>query len=174
MRPSSLTTRLFISAGAWSVIVLVVTGVVLSSLYRGAVERAFDERLDVFVKGLIAELSFSGDGALEIERALPEPRFSFPLSGWYWQVESLNEGVVRPVVSPSLLDQKLDFSTAPVSELATGLAENTPLAFYVTGPDGEELRVVRRRIRFQADEPPLVFTVAGNASDIAVAAPATA
>ena len=170
MRPSSLTTRLFISAGAWSVIVLVVTGVVLSSLYRGAVERAFDERLDVFVKGLIAELSFSSEGMLEIERALPEPRFSFPLSGWYWQVESFNEGAIRPVVSPSLLDQKLDFSNAPLPDNKEGLAENTPSAFYVTGPDGELLRVVRRRIRFQADEPPLIFTVAGNASDIAIAA----
>ncbi len=167
MRPSSLATRLFISAGAWSVIILVVTGLVLSSLYRGTVERAFDKRLDVFVKGLIAELSFTSEGALEIGRALPELQFSFPLSGWYWQVESLDAETARPVVSPSLLDQELDFSTTPLPETAGEAADNTFSAFYATGPDGEELRVLRGRIRFQADEAPLIFTVAGNASDIA-------
>jgi signal transduction histidine kinase len=170
MRPSSLTTRLLFSAGAWSLIVLVATGLVLSSLYRGAVERAFDERLDVFVKGLIAELAFGEAGTLEIARDLPEPRFSFPLSGWYWQVESLEPGASGSVASPSLLDQRLNFSTVPAPDLDGGISDGGSSAFYIVGPDGEELRVVRRPIRFQASEAPLLFTVAGNASDISAAA----
>src|SRR3974390_756427 len=44
MRANSLAVRLFVSATAWAVIILVTTGVVLSSLYRQTVERAFDRR----------------------------------------------------------------------------------------------------------------------------------
>ena len=40
MRGSSLATRLFLSATAWVVVILVITGVILSSVYRNATERA--------------------------------------------------------------------------------------------------------------------------------------
>ena len=39
---NSLALRLFLSATAWIVVILVATGIVLSSLYRHSVERAFD------------------------------------------------------------------------------------------------------------------------------------
>ena len=42
MRGSSLATRLFLSATAWVVVILLLTGIVLSSVYRNATERAFD------------------------------------------------------------------------------------------------------------------------------------
>src|SRR5437588_356529 len=42
MRGSSLATRLFLSATAWVVVILLITGIVLSSVYRAATERAFD------------------------------------------------------------------------------------------------------------------------------------
>ena len=44
MRANSLALRLFLSATAWVVVVLLITGVVLSSVYRSASERAFDRR----------------------------------------------------------------------------------------------------------------------------------
>lgn len=164
MRPSSLTTRLLLSAGAWSLVSLLITGLLLSSLFRSAVERAFDDRLDVFVKGLIAELNISSEGALTIARDLPEPRFNFPLSGWYWEISSAGDATVAPLTSPSLLDQHLAALPA-VSETADG-----PTAIYLAGPDNENLRVLSRRIRFSAREAPLVFTVAGDSSEIDTAA----
>ncbi len=42
MRANSLALRLFLSATAWAVVILLITGIVLSSLYRQAVERAFN------------------------------------------------------------------------------------------------------------------------------------
>ena len=36
---SSLATRLFLSATAWVVVILVITGITLSSVYRQASER---------------------------------------------------------------------------------------------------------------------------------------
>src|SRR2546429_862056 len=45
MRANSLALRLFLSATAVTVVILLITGVVLSSLYRDGVERSFDLRL---------------------------------------------------------------------------------------------------------------------------------
>src|SRR5437763_131527 len=42
MRINSLALRLFVSATAVTVVILLVTGVVLSSLYRDGAERSFD------------------------------------------------------------------------------------------------------------------------------------
>ena len=164
MKLNSLTARLLISAGVWSVLVLALTGFLLSSLFRVAVERAFDDRLDVFVKGLIAELNVSNDGVLNIFRDLPEPRFNFPLSGWYWEIAVVGEIDTPPLGSPSLLDQQLDMSQV------TGLNSNAPTATYIDGPDGKTLRILSRQIRFSAREAPLSFTVAGDAADIDSAA----
>ena len=57
MRGSSLATRLFLSATAWVVVILAITGVVLSSVYRDATERAFDRRLNLYLRTLIAEVA---------------------------------------------------------------------------------------------------------------------
>src|SRR5262249_31884229 len=57
MRANSLAVRLFLSATAWTVVILLITGFVLSSLYREAVERSFDRRLNVFLRTLVAEVA---------------------------------------------------------------------------------------------------------------------
>ena len=55
MRLNSLALRLFFSATTWIAVILLVTGVVLSSLYRAAVERALDRRLGVYLRSLVAD-----------------------------------------------------------------------------------------------------------------------
>ena len=57
MRGSSLATRLFLSATAWVVVILLITGIVLSSVYRAATERAFDRRLNLYLRTIIAEVA---------------------------------------------------------------------------------------------------------------------
>ena len=57
MRANSLALRLFLSATAVTVVILLITGVVLSSLYRDGAERSFDRRLDVYLKTLVADVS---------------------------------------------------------------------------------------------------------------------
>ena len=61
MRANSLALRLFLSATAWTVVILLVTGFVLSSLYRQAVERAFDRRLGVYLRTLVADVAAPED-----------------------------------------------------------------------------------------------------------------
>ena len=45
--PRSLAQRLFASAVMWSVIILLIAGLILSGLYRRSAETAFDQRLGV-------------------------------------------------------------------------------------------------------------------------------
>src|ERR1700687_4223983 len=90
MRANSLALRLFVSATAWAVVILLITGIVLSSLYRQAVERAFDRRLGVYLRTLVADVAAPEESNEKFPQSLGEPLFELPLSGWYWQVTRLD------------------------------------------------------------------------------------
>src|SRR5437899_3730353 len=160
MRGSSLATRLFLSATAWVVVILVITGVVLSSVYRDATERAFDRRLNLYLRTLIAEVATPDEPPDHQFQSLGEPLFELPLSGWYWQIVRTDEKA-EPRVSRSLWDKKLP----KLEEIG---AELTPAGIrlgYVDGPEGQSLRVVERPVDLGADGKFLV-SVAGDASEI--------
>src|ERR1700704_1573850 len=90
MRANSLALRLFFSAAAWTVVILIVTGVILSSLYRAGVERAFDRRLIVYLRPLAPAVATPDEANDGFPQSLGEPLFELPLSGWYWQVTRLD------------------------------------------------------------------------------------
>ena len=107
MRFNSLALRLFASSAVWTLAVLPVTAILLVSLYRTAVERNFDARLNVYMTSLVASSTTGGARQPQEPAALGEPVFTIPFSGWYWQVKAL-DGSDRPLyVSDSLLDQQL-------------------------------------------------------------------
>ena len=107
MRLNSLAFRLFAAAAAWTLIVLPATAFLLVSLYRQAVERNFDARLNVYLTSLVASTTQGGAVTPSETTNLGEPVFGIPFSGWYWQIKPLN-GATRPeFVSNSLLDQQL-------------------------------------------------------------------
>src|ERR1700677_4923043 len=107
MRANSLAVRLFLWATAWTVVILIITGIALSTLYRHAVERAFDRRLDVYLRTLVADVASPEEGTDKFPQSIGEPLFELPLSGWYWQVTRLD--AVKPEVhsSRSLWDSNL-------------------------------------------------------------------
>src|SRR5262245_13777646 len=107
MRANSLAVRLFLSATLWTVVTLLVTGFVLSGLYRDAVERAFDRRLNVYLKTLIADLASPDLPIEKTGQLLGEPLFELPLSGWYWQVTRLDRTKPEVISSRSLWDRSL-------------------------------------------------------------------
>ncbi len=160
MRGSSLATRLFLSATAWVVVILVITGVILSSVYRSATERAFDRRLNLYLRTLIAEVATPDEPPDHQFQSLGEPLFELPLSGWYWQIARTDENA-ETRASRSLWDKKLP-------KLEDTGAELTPAGIrlgYVDGPEGQSLRVVERPVDLGADGKFLV-SVAGDASEI--------
>src|ERR1700694_3415679 len=107
MRANSLALRLFVSAAIWAVVILVITGIVLSSLYRAAVERSFDGRLGVYLRTLVADVASPDEGSEKFPQSLGGPLFELPLSGWYWQVTRLDTPKPGVRASRSLWDSAL-------------------------------------------------------------------
>ena len=95
MRANSLALRLFLSATFWTIAILAITAVILSGLYRRGVERAFDQRLEIYLRTVIADLASPEDSGGRFPSSLGEPLFELPLSGWYWQVTRADEPDVR-------------------------------------------------------------------------------
>lgn len=61
MRQGSLAARLFVVSALWNLAVLAIAGIVLSSLYRDTVERAFDARLHIYLKSIVAGVAAASD-----------------------------------------------------------------------------------------------------------------
>lgn len=161
MTTRSLAFRLFAAAAVWVAAVLVVAGVLLVSYYQHATEKAFDERLHVYLKTLVADLARRDVGDRTAPGALGEPRFELPLSGWYWQVDRLDRDKTTTNASKSLFESYLpSLETLKVPALPGGVRDA-----YLTGPDGRRLRAVERMIDLGEDGRYRI-TVAGPADEI--------
>ena len=144
VRQRSLAGRLVFVAAVWSTPALVIAGFILVGLYRAAGERAFDTQLEVHLNTIIAEMvpsDASGDATPGVQRPenLPEPRFSLPLSGWYWTVRKAETSDIL-FASPSLVGDPLILPPLDSKESLSGFAQ---------GPRQEEVRFLRSRITIE-------------------------
>src|SRR5256886_7267765 len=160
MRANSLALRLFPSATAVTVVILLITGVVLSSLYRDGVERSFDRRLDVYLKTLVADVS-APEEAEKFPQTLGEPLFDLPLSGWYWQATRLNAAKPEVKSSRSLWDGGLPH----LEDLNVATGPDGARKRYVTGPEDQRLRLVERTVDL-GEEGRYLVAGAGDAQEI--------
>jgi signal transduction histidine kinase len=162
MRANSLAFRLFLWATGLTVVILIVTGIALSSLYRHAVERAFDRRLDVYLRTLVADVASPEEGNDKFPQSIGEPLFELPLSGWYWQVTRLDPAKPEVHSSRSLWDSNLPRlpETEDVSAAAGGYRKG-----YAQGPEEVRLRLVERNVDL-GDDGRYLIVVAGDASEI--------
>jgi len=161
MRLNSLALRLFFSATTWTVLILVVTGIVLSSIYRAAVERAFDRRLGVYLRTLVADVATPEENAGKFPQSIGEPLFELPLSGWYWQVTRLDAPTPDVRSSRSLWDGTLPH----LADLAASSASGGARQGYAEGPEGQPLRIIERTIDL-GEEGRYLVAVAGDAAEI--------
>jgi signal transduction histidine kinase len=161
MRANSLALRLFLSATAWTVIILLVTGVVLSSLYRQAVERAFDRRLGVYLRTLVADIASPEEAGEKFPQSLGEPLFELPLSGWYWQVTRVDPSKTEVRSSRSLWDGGLPH----LRDQGIPASADGSRAGYVGGPEDQRLRLVERNVDL-GDEGHYLVAIAGDAAEI--------
>jgi signal transduction histidine kinase len=163
MRHNSLAFRLFASAAAWTLVVLPVTAILLVSLYREALERNFDTRLNVYLTSLVASSTQEGAATPKEPADFGQPIFGIPFSGWYWQIKPLNRAARPDFVSDSLLDQQLKLPSQ------SGAAPDASLTrrAYIEGPNDQRLRIVEREIRQRAPgSAPYSYAVAGDSSEI--------
>lgn len=162
--PHSLAGRLFLSAILLSALVLLSAGAILSTINRRSVEAAFDERLKLYLKVLVADVAALSEGGNVEPGNLGEPQFQIPLSGWYWQImridaESGTAAVLR--TSRSLFSQRLPALVEPGIPSARGDFRDG----YREGPEGRRIRIVEQEIDL-GEQNRFVIAVAGNADEI--------
>ncbi|MGL4728646.1 MAG: ATP-binding protein [Bosea sp. (in: a-proteobacteria)] len=157
----SIRRRLFLSSAMCCIVVLFVAGVALTAFYRTVAQRGFDERLQVYIKELVADLASPVEDGAATPGSLGEPRFELPLSGWYWQITRL--GGDKPEIrgSRSLVGGQL----ASLESQGIKLSRRLLREAYVTGPDTRGLRAMERFIDVGEDGQFLVL-VSGPADEI--------
>jgi signal transduction histidine kinase len=142
------------------VVILIITGIALSTLYRHAVERAFDRRLDVYLRTLVADVASPEEGSDKFPQSIGEPLFELPLSGWYWQVTRLDTKTPEVHSSRSLWDSNLPRLSPDKSAAGAEYRQG-----YAHGPEDQDLRIVERNTDLGTDGRYLI-AVAGDASEI--------
>ncbi len=160
MLVSSLAQRLFITATAVSIVVLLLIGFFLSTINRSSLERSFDRRLNVFLKTLVADVASAPSGTLPEPAALGEPLFDVPLSGWYWQLVRQSGDAKETKRSKSLPDAGL-----PRLDQTATARPGAQREAYVDGPEGQRLRVIERTVDLGEDSRYIV-TVAADAFEV--------
>ncbi|WP_342358517.1 ATP-binding protein [Terrarubrum flagellatum] len=156
---ASIATRLFASAAILSAVILFIAGIVLSTIYRRTTEAAFDERLNVYLKELVGDLSAPTEQERNELGNLGEPRFNLQGSGWYWEVTKADGGTFK--ASRSLFGQSLP-----------KLGESVPLERfqawrrgYVSLADDKRLRIIERPIDLGEDGQ-FEISVAADATEV--------
>ena len=142
LKGRSIATRLFVSAIFWSVLILLVAGIVLSALYRRTAEADFDQRLGVYLRALLADVATPQTESASVPGQLGEPLFEIVLSGWYWQITRLDGTQHQIVSSSSLFADRLPKLPKPGGADSFGDTRQG----YVTGPDQQRLRIIERNI----------------------------
>ncbi len=168
MHANSLAIRLFLSATAWVVLILLLTGIALSSVYKQSVERAFDSRLNFYLRTLIAEAAAPDDPNDKSDKSndksiqsLGEPLFELPLSGWYWRMERIDSDKSEVRASRSLWDASLP----RLENMGVELNQSEVRIGYVDGPENQRLRIVERLVDLGA-EGKYLASVAGDSAEI--------
>jgi signal transduction histidine kinase len=138
----SIARRLFVSAIVWSVALLLVAGVIISDMYRRTTEQAFDQRLDVYLRAIVADVATPGDDQRLEPGQLGEPQFELTLSGWYWEVTRLDADKPAFRASRSLFASQLP----RLSQLGVQAGLGGSRSGYAMGPEGRRIRIVEREI----------------------------
>lgn len=146
MKLKSLSARLLISSLAWSACALLATGLILSAAFRQNVEKRFDSSLNVYLSILIAQLAEEPQVPLVDKMpSIGDPRFSLPLSGWYWSVWRFDD---QRLV---LTSESLAGDAISLTQEMTSLEPGALYQGYSAGPSGDRLRMVARRIALPND-----------------------
>lgn len=102
MLPKSLSLRLLIVTSVWTVFALVLTGIVLSTVFRRGTEQNFENLLLAHAYNLMGAIDVKSDGNISGVPNLGDPRFLSPLSGWYWTVSTAEEPGIPLINSTSI------------------------------------------------------------------------
>lgn len=147
-------------AAVWCVFCLITGGLILSGLFRSAIQESLDDQLLFDLDGLLAAAEVDTPGHVTLENRFADPRFERVFSGWYWQIEPDDPGKddIQPETSRSLWDQ-----TITPQNLVQG-TDNAEWG-YADGPDSQRLRVLERQITLPRTAGRFRFIVASSVNE---------
>ncbi|WP_332702269.1 sensor histidine kinase [Devosia sp.] len=128
----------------WVVVSLVGAALILQYLFTINVERSARDNMGAAVARLAASI-VPGANPPAIAEPMPDPRYSTPFGGRYWQIEAVDTGAVTH--SRSMWDQSID------------VPANYEGVFYQTGPDNRQLILLTRQLRVEGAAGPQAFRV---------------
>ena len=141
-------------SAVWTIFALMLGGYLLSLTFKETIEDNFDQRLNGLLENLIGISSSNSEGEVSFYRAMSDPRFEQPYSGWYWQISAVDQ---QPFRSRSLWDQTLEPDlTNPANQNRFSI---------VPGLEEQKLRMVERDLKIPGDTTVFRFTVAINRSE---------
>jgi len=161
LKGDSIAVRLFFSAALLSFAILLVAGLALTAIYRSSAESAFDERLGVYLRALVADIATFGDDTHSEPGQLGDPQFELPLSGWYWQITRLDSDKPEIRASRSLFAARLPH----LQDLGVPAGLGGARRGTATGPDDRPLRIVERIID-TGDQGLYLVQVAGTTEEM--------
>ncbi len=138
MRLNSLASRLIATSAIWLLFVLPLAGMLIYRLYRDDVQSAFDGGLEKLVNAIALDSMNAAGTEPVIPNNRYEPLFEQTHSGWYWQIQPIDDPQARRFVSASLATAVLDVPFEKKVEPDAG--GNRWLN--ATGPVGEPVRMV--------------------------------
>ncbi|MEN9315628.1 MAG: Sensor protein PhoQ, partial [Pseudomonadota bacterium] len=170
-KPGSLRLRLLAATVATLFVALSGAHWWLSGLFREHVFEQFDLALSRQLDQLTARLEFDARGLPVIgPKGMSDPRFDRPYSGLYWQVDRLFEPTGRDEDAPG--EGRL--RSRSLWDVDLRLPDDTPAdgavhRHLVSGPRGEQLRVVERSLRLPDSDTRWRLIVADDLRDSAAA-----
>jgi signal transduction histidine kinase len=138
----SIAARLFLTAAALSSAVLMLAGLALTEYYRRTAEGVFEQRLEVYLRAIVADVSESGEEGRTGPGQLGDPQFELARSGWYWQITRLDSEAHEIKASRSLFAERLP----KLSDLGVPAEYGGVRRGQALGPDGRMLRIFERVI----------------------------
>ncbi len=173
-RQLSLTTRLIFTAFVWVGLAIIATGIGLSTIFHRTFENSFDRQLAISLDALAASANIDATGKISVARPPTDPRFSRPLSGYYWRVTDVsaasiapnpenNSAYVNEVHSRSLFDETI---LAPKDLVQKALREpGVTHSQDITRAD-EPLRIAVRIVKLPFSKSQTLLLVAGDRREI--------
>jgi len=157
----TLTFRIVAISSVWAIISLIVIATVITAVFRQVSHRGFETVLSAHLFNLIASVSATQDGWISGAPNLGDLRFSEPLSGWYWSVEPVSEGLTNTLRSSSLAG-----FDPPPSDPVVPFDNEYHRQYLTRGPGNEQIEVLEAEVVLGQGDRIVRFRVMGNRSEL--------
>ena len=141
----------------WLTVALALSHAILGGLFKTAVENNFDDRLNAEAEEILSLIDKDKTGRFIITRPPGNPRLNLPGSGWYWQIVSEKNRIIR---SRSLWDNTLPMPDNLDWKTGGRMAYNAELS------PGESVHISGRIYRIPGVDNRLLILTAGPLAEI--------